>query len=68
MGYFVKCQIDENSFRGVRVECFCAPLYNRRVSCYNDTIYAAWVLSDLLLGWEDSQRGMTKEASKDVRV
>lgn len=68
MGYFVKCQIDENSFRGVRVECFCAPLYNRRVSCCNGTIYAAWVLSDLLLGWEDSQRGMTKEASKDVRV
>lgn len=56
----------------VSVEWFCASLYNRHVSCYNDTIYAAghtshlsryaaWVLSDLLLEREDSQRGARKD-------
>lgn len=53
----------------IPVEWFCAALYNRHVSCCADTLYAtdhyshlsryaAWVLSDLMLGKEMEQRGM----------
>ncbi len=50
-------------------EWFCAALYDYHVSNYSDTLYAtdhdahlsryaAWVISDLLLGKEGEQRGM----------
>lgn len=53
----------------VPAEWFCAALYDWHVSSYDDTLYAtdhdarlsryaAWVLSDLLLGREALQRGM----------
>ena len=55
------------------VEWFCAALYNRHVSSYGDTLYAtnhashlsryaAWVLSDWMLGREAAQRGMPANA------
>lgn len=61
----------------VPVAWFCAALYNYHVSCYADTLYAtdhdarlsryaAWVLSDLMLGREAAQRGIPLSAQSSA--